>query len=775
MIQCPNPACQAINDVNHATCQVCQTPLVRRFLWVANNDLAAYKQNRLLSDRFQVWAPHILLDTRPSGLLSEQREVPLAALPYLRLAALPLHVPRPYTLLADPAGAGQPLLLLEDAPLAVGLDRNGQFEAAPLPTLASQWSAASPLRQLNWLRQIAALWPALAEEQVEASLMVPHLLRVDGSVLRLLALQLEQVQPTLPALGRQWQTLAAAAHPAAQPYLQTLTQQLAEHTLTSIAQLERSLEAAIAQLGTAQPVQIETSTLTDQGPTRSRNEDACYPAGGSTTTGLVSGGQLPPSLTPLVVVCDGIGGHESGNVASQLAIETVQQHLLPLVQHPGLSPAQITEQLQQAVIAANDAIALRNDQENRQERGRMGTTIVVALIYPPYLFVAHLGDSRVYRINAQGCCQITLDDDVAARETRLGYAFYRDALHVPSAGALVQALGIAESAYLHPGVQHFLLDDDSLFLLCSDGLSDFERIDAFWFSTVRPAVLGQVPLAQLSQQLVNLANGYNGHDNVTVGLVGLKPGSAAAFEPVTWSAPPAEVPPQVQVSPHPTTAASVAPTVLGQPSPVAATKTPRWFWWVGLGVLAALAGVGWAALQTFRPPAQPLRSLQLSRFALVPALQSGTTAAPVPLAVGAFVQINRSTAGPDSSPSRANGDLLTLQLGAEPVTTAGTGSSENAPLIPAGSILKIISRRAASDQTQWVRLQVCSMPSGSSLAEAPQETDAGAPSTPLGQPPSSLTTRLSQPGEVGWITEPQLVAAAVPLGQITATQKGVCP
>ncbi|MBD0267250.1 MAG: protein phosphatase 2C domain-containing protein, partial [Cyanobacteria bacterium Co-bin8] len=621
MIQCPNPACQAVNDVGQTVCQVCQTPLVRRFLWAVDNDLSAFKRNSLLAERFQVWAPHILLDIRPSRELRSLEELPSSVVPYLRLAAVPLHVPRPFTVLSVPDQP--PLLLLEDAPLAANTDSNGQVDVRLLPSLADQWASASPLRQLNWLRQVALLWTALAGAAVEASLLVPDLLRVDGSVLRLLTLRSSGSSLTLVDLGRQWQGLVTTAHPAVRDYLGGLVAQLCDRTLTSATAVEHSLEQAITTLFQAQPVRLETFTLTDQGPSRGRNEDACYPDSGSVTQGTVQAAALPAALSPLVVVCDGIGGHESGNVASQLAIQTMQQQLMPLLQTPALMPTVVTERLKQAVNAANDAIAQRNDQERRQERERMGTTLVVALIYPPYLFIAHLGDSRAYRISAQSCCQITLDDDVAARETRLGYALYRDALNSPNAGALVQALGIGDSGHLQPTVQHFLLDDDSLYLICSDGLSDFERVDAFWFSTIRPAVLGQMPLAQVGQQLVNLANGYNGHDNVTVGLVSLSPQPAQSFAvlpaaPSTTPAPAAGVATTLQ---GPTRLVEPAATVLQPTVPVKdRTRRSFWPWLLGLGAIAAaLLGFLWWIDQT-RPAAQPLQSLRLSRFTATPPL-----------------------------------------------------------------------------------------------------------------------------------------------------------
>jgi hypothetical protein len=84
---------------------------------------------------------------------------------------------------------------------------------------------------------------------------------------------------------------------------------------------------------------------------------------------------------------------------------------------------------------------------------------------------------------------------------------------------LVQALGINASSLLHPMIQRFPLDEDSVFLLCSDGLSDNNLVDQYWHLELLPILTGEVDLATANQRLIDLANQKNGHDNVTVVLV----------------------------------------------------------------------------------------------------------------------------------------------------------------------------------------------------------------------------------------------------------------
>jgi protein phosphatase len=175
--------------------------------------------------------------------------------------------------------------------------------------------------------------------------------------------------------------------------------------------------------------------------------------------------------------------------------------------------------LEQAVATANDKISQRNDSENRQGRQRMGTTIVMALPVAHEMYITHVGDSRAYWITRHSCHQVTLDDDVACREVRLGYALYREALQHSGSGSLVQALGMGKSTSLHPTSQRFIIDEDAVFLLTSDGLSDFDRVEESWETEILPLLSGKTSIEDVAQRLIEVANTKNGHDNVTVALV----------------------------------------------------------------------------------------------------------------------------------------------------------------------------------------------------------------------------------------------------------------
>ncbi|NJP10429.1 MAG: SpoIIE family protein phosphatase [Leptolyngbyaceae cyanobacterium RU_5_1] len=526
-IHCPNPMCQALNPESHRFCQQCRTALPKRYLWAVGKAADSVRPGQLLASRYWCKQSRVFMDTKPGLLPDSPEELPETVEPYLRLFPYQLHVPQIYAVVPSPKKRAANILLLDRAPIypyeVSDSDGNGQ-ESTLMPALETIWPQSTALRQLNWLWQMAQLWEPLMQEGVASSLLTPNSLRVEDSLVRLLELQSNSEKtPVLADLGKIWQRWQPSAQPEIADYLKAVCRQLQQGEVDTVEQLLWMLDQAIAVCGQAQTRQLQIATLTDQGPMRQRNEDACYPASGTTMIARTDWGERPSSSNgtlPLVVVCDGIGGHEGGNVASNLAIATVQQRLQKLIyQANQLAAATLTAELEHAALVANDVITERNDAEQRHERQRMGTTLVMALGQDHELYLTHVGDSRAYRVTRTGCHQVTVDDDLASREVRLGYALYRNALQQPNSGSLVQALGMNVSSLLHPTVQRFILDEDCLFLLCSDGLSDNDRVEEHWQTILLPVLEGKMDLGTASRQLIEIANEQNGHDNVTVGLV----------------------------------------------------------------------------------------------------------------------------------------------------------------------------------------------------------------------------------------------------------------
>jgi serine/threonine protein phosphatase PrpC len=479
----------------------------KRYLWAISNEVQMLPPGTLIADRYLLRGSQILLDTHPEQTPELPDDIPSPIIPYLRLFPERLHVPQIYGMISPKVSRlKQTVWLLEQAPIH-------SSQEILTPQLTEAWANTTAIRQLNWLWQIAQLWSPFQRQQVASSLLNPDLLYVSGPLVQLLELQLDSKPVKISQLGKLWQQWMITAHPSLQSFLEQLTDQMIQGDLRSPEQLTHQLDQALLVVQQSVSRKITIATATDKGPVRPQNEDACYPEAET----LV---EVPGNAPGLAIVCDGIGGQEGGEIAAKLAIDVLCEQIQPerLYINSG-DPYGMMSQLQRSVNLANDQICLRNDQERRQGRERMGTTLVMGLAHHHELYLTHVGDSRAYWITPNGCYQITLDDDVASREVRLGYALYQDALQQRASGALIQALGITNSANLHPTIARFPIDEDCVVLLCSDGLSDRDRVEAYWTQEILPMLMGERDIVTVRDRLVEIANTRNGHDNVTVALM----------------------------------------------------------------------------------------------------------------------------------------------------------------------------------------------------------------------------------------------------------------
>ena len=770
-IYCPNHLCQALNPESHRFCQQCRTHLPKRYLWAVGKGIEGVRSGELLAGRYRVKQSGIVLDTQPGRLPHSPAEITPDLEPYLRLVPYQLHVPQVYGLVESASKREEAILLLERAPLyteGIVSASLQPLEGQLMPALMAVWAESSALRQLNWLWQLAQLWEPLASEGVVATLLQPDLVRVEGSLVRLLSLQAgpsDRKAVTLAALGQLWQQWQPTAQPAIATFLGELCQLMQQGQIKNAEQLVALLDRALASGGQSQSRQIQIATLTDQGPSRQRNEDACYPTGGT-----IWSSSEPEQTQPLVIVCDGIGGHEGGSVASNLAIETLQQQLQTLPpQGQAIEPTALMMQLEQATLTANDVISQRNDNEQRQERQRMGTTLVLALAYAHELYLTHVGDSRIYRMTRVGCHQVTLDDDLAAREVRLGYALYREALQQPGSGSLVQALGMSASSLLHPTVQRFVLDEDCVFLLCSDGLSDYDRVDEYWQSELLPLLEGTVDIATAIQRLLAIANSRNGHDNVTIGLLHCQVRSQPAREnqplPVSLAIPNSGAALAVGRAQDQLPIKSQAQATAGNKTLLLPARKPSNPF---IALLALLLVLGLGSVLTYvlspglrlwlasllRLPSEPLPEATIVTPTPVPTQPSPPPSADA-LVVGSLLQVGQSTV--TTTPVAEKPLLLWNQPDR---LKASKNARVRLGTIPAGSVLQLVSRQAIDDRGDWLKLKVCSVPSA--LPQPPATTST---------PPALATL---QPGKTGWIEQDTIAPLVTQNLGLNASQVGAC-
>ncbi|MFC5471922.1 Stp1/IreP family PP2C-type Ser/Thr phosphatase [Cohnella suwonensis] len=219
-------------------------------------------------------------------------------------------------------------------------------------------------------------------------------------------------------------------------------------------------------------------------------------------------GRLAGGLT-VAIVADGMGGHRAGDVASAMAVDSLVQSL----QAAGakLTIANGAEALREMVSEANRTIydtASLNDQYHN-----MGTTVVVALLDGNTGIIAHIGDSRAYRLRAGRLEQLTEDHTLVNELTKSGQISAEEAARHPRRNVLTRALGTDREVEADIGSIDWHAGDT--LLLCSDGLSGLvEPADV-------SAALGE-PGGQLehrAQRLVDLAMAAGGDDNITVVLV----------------------------------------------------------------------------------------------------------------------------------------------------------------------------------------------------------------------------------------------------------------
>jgi len=524
-IHCSNHHCVATNNLEASICEACGTPVVRRYLWSNERAIAIEQKQTLIQERYLAVTEQIFLDTQPSKPPLTPEEVPAEIVVYLQLFSYYPHIPQPYGLLND-----QQTWLFDYGTVPSSPTGKLTYPQDLIPKVQDLWLGATPLQQLNWLWQIAKLWHPLSLKGLASTLLESNLIKINGQIL-----QLQQLKPdgeetaSLKDLGRLWSVWGNDAHPQIQEVVLQLADNLVTGNIAQANQLLGLLDQAIALYCQTQQYSYQTYALSDSGPSRDNNEDAAYP--------LYSRDQdVAITENSLAIVCDGVGGHDGGEIASGETVEYLRGKISAL-KLDQLSPKEISSKLAKYINSANDLINQRNDIEQRQERQRMGTTLVMALSRAQEIYLSHVGDSRIYWITPNSCHQMTVDDDLASREVRLGYALYRDSLQYPSAGALIQALGMRDSAALHPNLQRYIVDGECIFLLCTDGLSDLDRVEQQWRQNILPLLEGKQDLASAAKGLIALANDKNGHDNVTVALVHCKinplPGNSQAK--VSWS------------------------------------------------------------------------------------------------------------------------------------------------------------------------------------------------------------------------------------------------
>ncbi|RMH62089.1 MAG: Stp1/IreP family PP2C-type Ser/Thr phosphatase [Zetaproteobacteria bacterium] len=219
----------------------------------------------------------------------------------------------------------------------------------------------------------------------------------------------------------------------------------------------------------------------------------------------------------LAILADGMGGHNAGEVASGMAVETVHNFLRGVANRiddksvPNSQRRPESSLLQQAVMEANRKIhqhALRHP-----ECSGMGTTIITALFHRDRLTSAHVGDSRMYRLRDEYLTPVTEDHSLVQEQMRRGLVTPIDAQTSRVRNIVTRALGVEAS--VEPEVIENQTRPGDIYLMCSDGLTDVVPDEA-----IRLVLLEQQrDLKRAMQTLVDLANDAGGPDNISIILI----------------------------------------------------------------------------------------------------------------------------------------------------------------------------------------------------------------------------------------------------------------
>jgi len=220
----------------------------------------------------------------------------------------------------------------------------------------------------------------------------------------------------------------------------------------------------------------------------------------------VLSGQLNEQVS-FAIVADGMGGHQAGDVASQMAIEAFQK---VLEQHAELTNWKLEDGkriMKIAIRQANDEIYELASQ--KEQYHNMGTTMVAALLWESTMIIGHVGDSRAYRINEEGIQQLTLDHSLVNALIQSGQLTAEEAEHHPRRNVLTRAIGTDSEVEID--VQALDWSTSDILLLCSDGLSNRVSDDV-----ILNIVQHEDGLDQKANTLIELALDAGGDDNITV-------------------------------------------------------------------------------------------------------------------------------------------------------------------------------------------------------------------------------------------------------------------
>ena len=231
---------------------------------------------------------------------------------------------------------------------------------------------------------------------------------------------------------------------------------------------------------------------TDIGMVRSSNQD------------FYLTGEISDSVS-WAVVCDGMGGANGGNIASETAAKTVSDQIKMSYRNE-MSSNSIKYLLMSAITAANSDVY---DMAMKDESlSGMGTTVVAAIVINGMAYIAHAGDSRAYVIGDNSITQVTRDHSIVQSMIENGEITEEEAKTHPNRNVITRALGVTEKIDID--YNEIRLDTDQSLLICTDGLTNFVENKQIL------EIIGNNKFYEYPEKLIEKANENGGGDNITV-------------------------------------------------------------------------------------------------------------------------------------------------------------------------------------------------------------------------------------------------------------------
>jgi len=238
---------------------------------------------------------------------------------------------------------------------------------------------------------------------------------------------------------------------------------------------------------------MEWGVRSDVGKIRSTNEDSYY---------------LDKDNKQVFIVADGMGGHNAGEIASKMAIESISTSIKKYLEN-NCKTSNIfnSNVIKEAIWEANKIIHQHSLSHNGCDG--MGTTLTVSVILKDHVYIGHIGDSRAYILKNNELIQLTQDHTLVSELVKNGSITEMEAKAHPKRNIITKAVGTEE--IIEPDIIKYKISKDSILILCTDGLTN-----AITNDEIKNSFMNSNNIQETCNSLVNLANIRGGYDNITI-------------------------------------------------------------------------------------------------------------------------------------------------------------------------------------------------------------------------------------------------------------------